>query len=57
MGERNQSFVFNTEQEAKEYADLAKASEVNGYSEVYVQGPYNSELDGLWHVRVKTYYG
>jgi hypothetical protein len=56
MGEKNQSFVFNTEPEAKEYADLAKASEVNGYSEVYVEGPYK-KTDGLWHVKVKTYYG
>lgn len=57
MGQRNESFVFKTEVEATEYAENAKACATQGYSEVYVQGPYHSKLDGLWHVSVKTYYG
>ena len=57
MGQRTESYTFQTEQQAKERADQAQASAVTGYSEVYVTGPYQSRLDGLWHLSVKTYYG
>lgn len=57
MGERNESYIFQTETEAKQYADKARDGAVSGYSEVYVTGPYQSKLDGFWHVSVKTYYG
>ena len=57
MGQRTESYTFQTEQQARERAEQAQASAVTGYSEVYVTGPYQSRLDGLWHLSVKTYYG
>jgi hypothetical protein len=49
--------IFQTEKEAQAHADKAKAAAVPGYSEVYVSGPYQSSLDGLWHVSTQVYYG
>lgn len=57
MATRDDNRIFQTEREAQEYADRAKASSIPGYSEVYVSGPYQSKLDGLWHVNTKEYYG
>ena len=57
MGQKNESYVFKTEEEALEYIRKVRASALNGYSEVYTQGPYNLKNDGLWQVSVQTYYG
>jgi hypothetical protein len=55
MAMREEKKQFETELEAKEYADRVKSMAVPGYSEIYVTGPYN--ISGVWMVEYKEYYG